>query len=254
MRGLRGKRIIVAGGATGIGAATAKRLGEEGAHLIIGDINVDGLEATVAEIKTAGGTARAVYFDLADPKSAKELSDACLETYGGVDGLANIGADLSLTNDLDVLNAPDAIWDRQLHCNLLGYTRTVRAVLPHFIAQKAGAIVNTSSMASYLGEDTRFGYAAAKAGVSALTRHVARKWGPQKIRCNCISPGYVMSMKGGSNLLTAAQKERVVSAIPLGRAGEPSDLASVFAFLLSDDSAWITGQVWTINGGQMFRE
>jgi NAD(P)-dependent dehydrogenase (short-subunit alcohol dehydrogenase family) len=253
MRGLKGKRIIVAGAATGIGAATAKRLAEEGAHLVVGDINMKGLEATVGEIKSANGVVEGVHFDLADPKSAIALTDACLKAYGGVDGLANIGADLSLGGDLDLLSASEQTWDRQFDCNLLGYTRTLRAVLPHFVAQKSGAIVNTSSMASYFGEEVRFGYAAAKAGVNALTRHVAHRWGRDNIRCNCIAPGFVASDKASSNL-PAAVKEQVVAAIPLGRPAHPSDLAPLYAFLLSDDSAWITGQVWTINGGQMFRE
>jgi NAD(P)-dependent dehydrogenase (short-subunit alcohol dehydrogenase family) len=253
MRGLKGKRIIVAGAATGIGAATAKRLGEEGVQLLVGDINMEGLQATAAQIESSGGVVKAVHFDLADPQSALALVAACVKQYGGVDGLANIGADLSLAGDLDLLSATDQTWDRQLSCNLLGYTRTVRAVLPHFLAQKKGVIVNTSSMASYLGEDVRFGYAAAKAGVNALTRHVARRWGRDNIRSNCIAPGFVASDKASSNLPAAVQ-EQVVKAIPLGRPALPADLAPLYAFLLSDDSAWITGQVWTINGGQMFRE
>src|SRR5438093_1217829 len=120
MRGLKGKRVVVAGAATDIGAATAKRLAEEGAKVIAGDINKAGVEATVAQIVKAGGTAKAVQFDLADEDTCKALIQACVDTYGGIDGLANVGADLSpalAARDLDLLTTGDDVWDHCMNVN-----------------------------------------------------------------------------------------------------------------------------------------
>jgi NAD(P)-dependent dehydrogenase (short-subunit alcohol dehydrogenase family) len=256
MRGLRGKRIIVVGGASGIAAATAQRLAEEGAKVMLGDINLRGVEGTVSRITAAGGIAHGVHFNLGDAVSAQALAQACVDVYGGIDGLANIAALLdhpSLAKDIDLLETPEAYWREQMDYNFIGYARTIRAVLPHLIAQRSGAIVNTSSGNAYSGEPVRATYASAKAAVHALTRHVARRWGPDNIRCNCIAPGLVFSEAVRASM-PEAQKQQRIGATPLGRAGEPADLAAAYAFLLSDDAAWITGQVWAVNGGRVMRE
>lgn len=256
MRGLKGKRIIVAGGSTGIGAATALRLAEEGAKVLVGSTNPGKLQATVDKIITAGGVARGVHFDFADAASAQNLIQACVDAYGGVDGLANVGADLShpsVTEGRDLLGTTDDHWDRQFDCNFGGYARTIQAVLPHMIAQRSGAIVNTSSTAAFAGESARPAYAAAKAAINTLTRHVARRWGADNIRCNCIAPGLVLVEKVRENMPESA-KQGYIALTPLKRGGEPAEVAAAYAFLLSDDGAWITGQVWSINGGRMMRE
>jgi NAD(P)-dependent dehydrogenase (short-subunit alcohol dehydrogenase family) len=254
VRGLEGKRIVVAGGATGIGAATAARLAEEGAKVVVGDIYKKGLAATVARITAAGGTVRGVHFDLRDAASAAALVAACLDSYGGVDGLANIAASLrDPAQNVDVLSMTDEGWLGQIDCNFIGYTRTIKAVLPHMVAQQNGAIVNTSSTVAFMGDPMRGPYAAAKAAINALTRHVARRWGPDNIRCNSIAPGLVLSEHVKKNLPAEVQRQAIVDT-PLRRAGEPAELAAAFAFLLSDDAAWITGQVWSVNGGMPMRE
>jgi NAD(P)-dependent dehydrogenase (short-subunit alcohol dehydrogenase family) len=257
MRGLRGKRIIVVGGASGIGAATVERLVEEGANVLAGDINVDGLNASLAKIKSVSGAGvvRGVRFDLGDPASAENLVQACLDAYGGVDGLANIGAFLqhpSVIGNRNLLQGSEEDWQCQFNYNLMGYARTIRAVLPHMIAQRDGAIVNTSSASAHSGDPDRPAYGAVKAALNSLTRHVAKCWGPDNIRCNSIAPGTVFSEGVRANMTDAWRKR--LAALPLGRGGEPAELAAVFAFLLSEDAAWITGQVWGINGGGFMRE
>jgi NAD(P)-dependent dehydrogenase (short-subunit alcohol dehydrogenase family) len=254
VRGLQDKRIIVTGGASGIGAATAVRLAEEGAKVLVGDIYRKGLDATIATIAAAGGVAYGVHFDLRDSASAEKLVQTCVDTYGGIDGLANIAANLSSPSEgLDVLATTEEAWLSQFDCNFIGYTRTIRAALPHMVAQRGGAIVNTSSTVAFMGDVIRAPYTSVKAAINALTRHVARRWGPDNIRCNSIAPGLVLSPHIKKHLPEAV-KVQAIADTPLRRAGEPADLAAVFAFLLSDDAAWITGQVLSVNGGMPMRE
>lgn len=256
MRGLQGKRIIIAGGATGIGAATAERLAAEGAAVVVGDINLAGAQATAERITETGGSAFAVEFDLAGERSVQALADQAVAELGGVDGLYNVGADLSkdtLGRDSDLLDMDPAVWRRTLDTNLLGYALTCRAVIPLLLGQGGGVIVNTSSGAAFGGEPTRPAYAASKAGINALTRHIASRWGRQGIRCNATAPGLVMT----ESVQRQNDKKLQEMALRFARSprlGEPSDLAGVVAFLFSDDAAWVNGQVWSICGGTSLRD
>lgn len=169
MRGLKDRRIVIAGGATGIGAATAERLAQEGAAVAVGDIDLAAAEATAKRITGTGRSAIAVEFDLADEASIQELVGRAVAEFGGVDGLYNVGADLSggtLGRDSDLLEMDPAVWRRTHEVNLLGYALACRAVLPHLLAQGGGVIVNTSSGAAWSGEPTRPAYAASKAGIN----------------------------------------------------------------------------------------
>lgn len=247
MKGLKGKRIIIAGGATGIGAATAERLAEEGASVVVGDINLAGAAATA---KGINGTAVAVEFDFADESSVQALVDRTVAEFGGVDGLYNVGADLStdtIGRDLDLLEMDPAVWRRTNEVNLLGYALACRTVLPHFLGQGGGVIVNTTSNAA------RPAYAASKAGINALTRHIASRWGKDGIRCNTVAPGLVMT-DSLRRSLDEQMRAMALAATRSPRLGEPADLAGAVAFLLSDDAAWINGQVWSICGGASLRE
>ena len=259
MKNLKGKRFVVAGSATGIGAATAARLAEEGAHIIAGDINKTGLESTVAKISAAGGIVKAVEFDLTNRDSCTALIQACVDTYGGIDGLANVGADqtsATLSADLDLLEMSEEIWFRSWNTNTLGHARTIRAALPYFVAQRNGSIVCVSTGGTHIGEVIRPAYATSKIGLHTLVRHVARRWGPDNIRCNAIAPGpvatetftRVMSKDDPNGM------QRMLESIPLQRPGRPEDLAGPIAFMLSDDATWVTGQVWHVNGGWIMRE
>ncbi|WP_326950162.1 SDR family oxidoreductase [Amycolatopsis sp. NBC_01307] len=251
MRGLPGKSIVIAGGASGIGAATAVRLAEEGARVVVGDINVDGARATVESITASGGDAVAVEFDLADETSIERLIRSALDRTGRLDGVFNVGADLTpatLGNDVALDGMDAAIWRRTFEVNLIGFARSCRLAIPHLLAAGGGAIVNTSSAAAFVGEAVRPAYAASKAGVNALTRHIASRWGKEGIRCNGVSPGMVLSETA---LATMSEEFRAagLAGNRSTRLGRPADLAAAAAFLLSDDAEWVNGQTWSIDGG-----
>jgi NAD(P)-dependent dehydrogenase (short-subunit alcohol dehydrogenase family) len=257
MKGLNGKRIVIAGGGNGIGAATSERLGAEGAAVVIGDINLDAAQATAKRIADTGGTALAVEFDLADEQSARALVDTAVDQLGGVDGLYNVGADVSadvLGRDGDLLDMDPAVWRRTLEVNLIGYAYTARAVLPLLLEQGGGAVINTSSAAAHVGDHARAAYQTSKAGINALTRHIANRWGKQGIRANCVSPGVVLTESAEKMALSPEALEFARQTMPSTRFGRPEDLAGVVTFLLSDDAEWINGQIWSINGGALLRE
>jgi NAD(P)-dependent dehydrogenase (short-subunit alcohol dehydrogenase family) len=256
MLGLLGKTFIVAGGATGIGAGTAARLTEEGARVAVGDINLAGAEATVERIVSTGGRAIAVEFDLADEQSVRTLVERTESELGPVDGLHNVGADLSPENlgrDTNLLDTDMSVWMRTLDVNLLGFVRTIRAVLPLLVARGGGSIVNTSSGGSLGTDPMHVAYNASKAAINQLTRHVANNWGGQGVRCNCVMPGLVMAETTEAQNDLALQ-EMFLKAARTTRLGRPADLAAITAFLLSDDAEWINGQTWFIGGAAHMRQ
>ena len=248
---LAGKVAVVAGGATGIGAATAERLGAEGALVVVGDLNRPGADATATTIVERGGRALAVTFDIADERSVAAMCDAAVDAFGGVDLLFNVAADLSadcVGRDTDLLDIELDVWDRTMVVDLRGYVLTMRAAIPLMLDRGGGAIVNTSSDAAFGGLLQRPAYGAAKAAVTALTRHVASRWGPHGVRCNAIAPGLIetpTAAKLGRGLL-----DSVRDANPTRRLGVVDDVAGVVVFLMSDEAAYVTGQVCHVNGGQ----
>lgn len=191
LQGLIDKVAVVVGGATGIGAATAARLAGEGCRVIVGDVADDGARRTAERIAATGGTATHVAFDLADPASVAALIDTAATTFGGVDLLFNVGADMSIIlADTDVVDIDFDVWDRVMAVNLRGYVAAMKYAIPRMLDRGGGAIVNMSSAAAFQGEPARPAYATAKAGIGALTRHVASRWGKDNIRCNAVAPGF----------------------------------------------------------------
>jgi NAD(P)-dependent dehydrogenase (short-subunit alcohol dehydrogenase family) len=254
LQGLTDKVAVVVGGATGIGAATAARLGGEGCRVVIGDIAADAARQTAERIAAAGATATHVAFDLADPGSVADLIDAAATTYDGVDLLFNVGADMSaIRADTDVVDIDFDVWDRVMTVNLRGYVAAMKYAIPRMLGRGGGAIVNMSSAAAFQGEPARPAYATAKAGIGALTRHVASRWGKEGIRCNAVAPGFtateaIRSVPQWPDLQAGALKR-----IRGTRVGDPDDIAALVAFLLSEEGEWINGQVVNIDGGTVLR-
>lgn len=254
MRGLTGRRILIAGGG-GIGGATALRLAQEGAQIVLGDLDQSAADVIAQQIIEQGGIAHAVAYDQSDETSIAELVAVAAEKLGGLDGMHANAADLSpatMKGDRNILAMDVAVWERSLRVNVIGYAVLIREALPHLLTQERGSIVCTTSAASELGNPSQPAYAASKAGVNSLVRHVARRWGPKGIRANAVSPGMVLTEVGRSTQ-TEASLAAMRSATPSFRLGEPEDIAAAVGFLMSDDGEWVNGQIWSVNGGLITR-
>jgi NAD(P)-dependent dehydrogenase (short-subunit alcohol dehydrogenase family) len=252
MKNLQGKCILVCGGATGIGAATVRRLCEEGARVGIGDLNIETAGALAQELCAAGGEAIAWHYDQSEEATINELVGSAVEHFGGLDGLFANVADLgAIMVDGDILTNDSALWERTLRVNVVGTAMLLKAALPHLLERGSGAIVLTSSDAGVVGEPERPAYAASKAGVNSLCRHIANKWGREGIRCNTVSPGFVLTEQLDA-AMDQQMKDWMLKGVCSTRHGVADDIAGAVAFLLSDDGEWVNGQVWRVNGGVSF--
>ncbi|MFF3663818.1 SDR family NAD(P)-dependent oxidoreductase [Streptomyces olivochromogenes] len=253
MEGLKDKVVLVAGAATGLGAASARRLAQEGAKTVVGDLNLAGAEQAAAEIRDAGGQAVAVHFDISDQASVQELVASVVRTYGGLDAVhINAGDMGAVRKDTDVVDMDLEIWDRTVAVNLRGHMLVTRHAVPELLARGGGAIVYTSSIASFTGEAKRPAYSVTKAGINALARHVASRWGKDGIRANAVAPGLILTPEikdGAAPDMLAAMLARTRSP----RHGEAGDVSSMVAYLLSDEGTWINGQVVNVDGGTVMR-
>ncbi len=253
MRGLKGKVAVIAGAATGIGKATAIRLGEEGVSLVLGDINVSGVEAVAAQVNAAGGKAIATHCDIADDASVKALVGLAVSTYGGLDFMHANAADLKVVlSDTNAVDVPLEVFDRTIAVNLRGHLLCTRHAIPEIQKRGGGAIVYTSSAASYAGEPERVAYGVSKSGINALMRHVASRWGKEGIRANAIAPGVVIT-EATSTGIPDEMKQMILAMGRSPRLGLPADIAAMVAMLFSDDGEWINGQVVSVDGGVILR-
>jgi len=253
MQRLVGKTILVAGGG-GIGGGLARRFAAEGANVVLGDIALEPAQATVDEIAASGGQALAVALDGADEASAQAAVAAAVDRFGGLDGIhLNFATFVDGGFDTGVLELPMADFDETIRINLRGYYLLTRIALPEMLKRDTGAIVYTSSPAACKGEPTRVAYAVAKAGVEALMRHVAARYGAQGIRANCIAPGSTMHERLEAELDEATRQWCLDLAIVKSRLGRPEDIAAMSALLMSDEGGYITGQVIGVDGGVILR-
>jgi NAD(P)-dependent dehydrogenase (short-subunit alcohol dehydrogenase family) len=260
MDGLQDKVVIIAGGALGIGAATARKVAASGGKVIIADLNDRDAAATAESIRSTGGVATSIRFDITDEDSIRRMIAYAVDTYGRLDGLHNNVADLPLClRDTTLLEIDIDVWERMFRVNLTGFLLTMRHAVPQMLKQGGGSIVNTSSAAAFSAEPIRPAYGASKAGVVALTRHVATAYGRQGIRCNAVAPGAIategalaVSKEMGGDPMDWFKHVRENIAHS-HRDGSPEDVAAVVALMLSDDGAWINGQCFSIDGGWLFR-
>jgi NAD(P)-dependent dehydrogenase (short-subunit alcohol dehydrogenase family) len=243
-----GKVAVVTGAAQGIGEAYARALAAEGASVVVADLNEESGNRVAKEIESSGGTAMFVRTDVSRPVSAAALAEATVAAYDGIDLLVNNAA---IYGDMqfDLLVSVD--WDyyrRFMAVNMDGALVMTRACYPLMQARGGGAIVNQSSTAAYLYSGF---YGLAKVGINGLTQQLAHELGGLNIRVNAIAPGPTDTEATRTQAGDAARE--LVKGLALKRMGQPDDLVGACLFLLSDDAAWVTGQILAVDGGQVFR-
>ena len=237
---------VVTGGGSGIGRATAELFAREGSTVIVADLYGDRAEAVASGIDETGGTAMAVAADVATPEGVAHIFARAESVFAPVDILVN-NAGASLGNDLRTIE-PD-IWDRNFAIVLKSAYLCTKAALPAMIEKRKGAIVNIGSVNGLtgLGEEA---YSAAKAGMVNLTQNTAIRYGQYNVRANCIAPGTVDTpIWAERKAINPNVMQELAAWYPLGRVGQPEDIANAALFLVSDDAAWITGAVLPVDGG-----
>jgi meso-butanediol dehydrogenase / (S,S)-butanediol dehydrogenase / diacetyl reductase len=240
------KTVIVTGAASGIGRVTARRFAGEGASVVVADWNRDGAEETAAAIEAGGGHAFACGVDVSRADQADAMVAEALARFGGLDVLVNNAA---VCRADTVLETTAEEWDADLAIDLKGVFLCARAALRPMVEQRSGAIVNVSSV-NGLAAFGNEAYSAAKAGVINLTNSIAVRHGRDGIRCNAVAPGTIRSPAWDERAAREpAIFERLARWYPLGRVGEPEDVAAAVLFLASDEASWITGTVLRVDGG-----
>ncbi len=247
---MEGRVAFVTGGGSGMGRETARLLAEAGAHVTICDRDGDAARETARIVEEVGGIARADEVDVSDSPAVDRAVAAATEALGPIDALVNIAGIYQVAAVEDIT---DEDWARMFAVHVNGTFHTCRAVLPGMIATKSGAIVNMSSLHAVRGQANAAHYAAAKGAIIGLTKSIAREKGPLGIRANAVAPGPIDTplWRGAvpPDEIDAVMAKRS-EIIPIGRLGEPAEVAQTIVHLLSPAASYITGQVVTIDGGE----
>ena len=252
MNSLEDKRIIVAGGGGAQGRVGAMLLAQHGARVIVADASAEDAASAAAEVTAAGGEAIGLTADVGSKESWDELVEAAKREFGGLDGLVNYAAILSRAGAVET---EDDVWERTLHINLTGAWFGVRAVIPAMLEAGKGSIVNIGSVDGLVGRSGGTAYQATKGGVRLLTKSVATEYAARGIRANSVHPGPMqarMALVVGPKAdpsATAALEARILAQVPMGRLGQPMDIAHAVRYLLSDESSFVTGVDLPIDGG-----
>jgi 2-hydroxycyclohexanecarboxyl-CoA dehydrogenase len=242
-----GQVAIVTGGASGVGKAAATRLAEEGAAVVIGDLNAHGAGAVAEAISGRGGQSLAVEVDVTDASAVRAMMERANHAFGHIDILvSNAGWDRAAP----FADTNEELWDRIIAINYRGHLAACHAVLPYMKERRGGRIVTVASDAGRVGSSGEVVYSGAKGAVIAFTKGLAREVARDGINVNCVAPGLVdtpmlAGIAEGHEKLIAA----IVRSIPLGRTGVPEEIAAAICFFASPDAAYITGQTLSVNGG-----
>jgi len=244
---LEGKVALITGAAAGLGRVAAERFAAEGARVVIADV-VDGAEA-VAAVEAAGGKAIAVACDVTDEAQVRDAVAAGVDAFGGLHVLYN-NAGVMLSEDDDPIATPLEVYERTMDINVKGVLLGCRHGIPAMLASGGGSVINVASFVAHMGAATpQIAYTASKGAVLAMTREIAVIYARQGLRANALCPGPIMTPLLAKFLSDDARRQRRLVHIPMGRFGEPHEIASGALFLASDESGWMTGQSLIIDGG-----
>jgi NAD(P)-dependent dehydrogenase (short-subunit alcohol dehydrogenase family) len=249
---LDGKTALVTGGGSGIGRAASLAYAKNGARVVVADVNVEGGEETVLMIKEAGGEAILVHADVSKPEDTQAMVDQAVAAFGSLDCAFN---NAGISGGRDRLLTADYLeedWDRVISINLKGVWLCMKAEIPQMLKQGGGAIVNTASIAGLVGLTGTIAYVAAKHGVTGLTKAAALEYAKSGIRVNAVCPGYIQTpMVQGIFAENEGFEERAASRHPVGRLGEPEEIAQAVVWLSSDAASFVTGHNMPVDGGYM---
>ena len=241
----KNKTAVITGGSRGIGLAIAKKLAEGGANiavLYVGDESEGA--AAKAELEQYGTKVEQYFCDVSDFEKSKVVSEQVIEEFGKVDILIN---NAGITRDKLVLNMEESDFDAVINVNLKGTFNMIKHFYKHFMKNRGGRIVSTSSIVGLIGNAGQANYSASKAGIIGLTKSVARELAGRNVTVNAVAPGYIGTDM--TNVLPDKVKETMKAQIPAKRIGTPEDVANVVAFLCSDEAAYVTGEVIRVDGG-----
>jgi len=242
---LRDKIALITGSARGLGRAIAEKFLEQGATVVVSDINEELLSGAVEEL-SVDGEVFGIAMNVADTASVEKAVDAVIEKYGRIDILVN---NAGITKDGLLSRMEEAEFDSVIAVNLKGTFNVTKSASAYMLKKRSGNIINISSVVGIIGNVGQANYSASKAGVIGLTKTSAKEFAKRKIRVNAIAPGFIQTAM--TDELSDAAKEALYANIPLKRLGTPEDIANAAAFLASDNASYITGQVLVVDGGMV---
>ena len=243
---LQNKLALVTGGAQGIGKTIGEELTKAGAHVVLGDVNLEGAKVTAEAINNNGGSASAIKIDVSNATEVQQVFDFIMKDKKPVDIVVN---NAGITRDGLMLRMKEIDWDLVLDINLKGSFLCSQQAAKQMMKQKSGVIVNISSIVGVMGNFGQANYSASKAGVIGLTKTLAREVASRGIRVNAVAPGFIDTEM--TRNLDETIRQKLIEQIPLSRLGLPEDVARCVSFLVSDKSSYITGQVINLNGGML---
>jgi len=242
---LKDKVAVVTGASRGIGRAIAERLASEGAKVVVNHrASAEQAEEVVKAIREQGGEAVAMQADVSDFQQAHELMQAITKEFGRIDVLVN---NAGTTRDTLLMMMKESDWDLVIDTNLKSVFNCCKAVARSMVRQRSGRIINITSVAGLAGNPGQTNYAASKAGIVGFTKSLAKELGTRHITVNAVAPGFVPTAL--TNSLPEDLKQAAIEHTPLGRFGEPEEIAAAVAFFASDEAGFITGQVLSVDGG-----
>ena len=241
---LANRTAIITGGARGIGRATAHRFAAEGAAVMLADVEAQAGREVASAIEDNGGTAAFTETDVTDPDQVEKLVEATVGRFGGLDVLVN---NAGITRDATLKKMSEEAFDQVVDVNLKGVFNCTKAAHPHLVESDTGRVLNAASIVGRYGNFGQTNYVATKSGVIGMTKTWAREFGRDEITVNAVAPGFI------DTDMMESVPEKVIDGLtdrtPLGRLGDPADIANAYCFLASDEAAFITGSVLAVDGG-----